>query len=191
MLQRGLLRHGGPCGVEGSANKARTLAQTSLRLLLAAALPGRNCHPCFTDEQMGPKRGIHWAAVSKHVAELWFARMPTLNPELCLSPCAATEPRHVCGLRLCFGSLSPVKIDQFPHDRPQIPLSSQPQAHFQYLPGFSRGQPGWLACAPPGPRNKSSLCGKGQVWVLPTHVSRPVYEAPAQKEARSRNAGCS
>lgn len=64
VVQRGLLRDAGQRGVEQSANKAQTLAWILLHLLLPAALPGRNCHPCSPDEQMGPRRGIHWATVT-------------------------------------------------------------------------------------------------------------------------------
>lgn len=42
-----------------------------LHLLLTTAPPGRNCRPCFTDEQMGPRRGIHRPQVTARTWQSW------------------------------------------------------------------------------------------------------------------------
>lgn len=44
-------------------------------------------------------------------------------------------------------------------------------------------------CTPRPQGQRPAVWGEGQVWVLPTLVSRPVHEVPVQKEASSGNAG--
>lgn len=176
MLRRGLLGDGGRCGVEPSAHKARTFAQTLLHLLLPAALPGRNCHPCFTDEQMGPKRGVRWATVT---AGTWRS---------CGLQDSDTEAQAFSVPMSCPQSPGPVWPEPLLWERVSSLLMTEPRVPCSVSPSPLSGPAGLQrtacvagVCTPGTQGQKPAVWGRGQVWMLPTRVSRLVYDAPAQE----------
>lgn len=106
-----------------------------------------------------PRGEIHWATVTACMWQSWgLPGFPDANSQaLSILLGLPPEPRHLGGPRFCFGNMSPVRIYQFAHNRPQGPPSSQ--THFQDLRGLLQRivcVAGWW-CSP-GPRAKGQLC---------------------------------
>lgn len=93
-----------------------------------AAFPGRNRHPCFTDEQIGPQRGIPGPQSQQARGRAAVCQDSDAKSQIpsSLSISPSSPPCCLRSLRLCFGNVSPVRVDQFTLTDPRPPVQSAP-----------------------------------------------------------------
>lgn len=129
--------------------------QTLLLWLLTAALPGRTVILVLQMSRWDPR-----GEFAGPRGRAMVCRVPTLNPKLALSPRAAHSAQAPVWPETLVWE--PVLSEDLPVYSWQIrvPGAVSPRPAFGTCQGSSRGQPGWLVCAPP-PVDKTRLWGRG------------------------------